>query len=351
MSAVTPRCDRCDLDRVFARVAPLANQATYGVDWRCPGCDSHILELCPLGPLVPTDQTCLNCAAAIDGGDNHARCPDCGMTRGQTAEFFGLDSPPADPIETAGKLFDQGLVRRAVATLNFALWLDPSLEAAWQTKYAFLSGLGFTEAACTVIEAAIDHVVNPDLLISYAHILQTLDRHAEAVEVYREYLVTAPDGEYAGVALCNMADCTHALKDSVSAEVLYRRAIEKEPGRATHYSHYARMLLAEKRFDAALALIEQALPLATEPAVAVRLLEDQALAYVEQRRGLASLKSADTAIERGASGVRAYYLRGRALAMLGRLTEARECIGRVLQLDPKNADALRARKMLDKALQ
>jgi hypothetical protein len=134
LSAVIPRCDRCDLDRVFVRVAPFANQTTYGVDWVCPKCDSHILELCPLGPLVPTDQTCLNCGAAIGGNDERAKCPGCGLTRPQTMELFGLDPAPADPIETAGKLFDQGLIRRAVAMLNLALWLDPSLEAAWRTK-------------------------------------------------------------------------------------------------------------------------------------------------------------------------------------------------------------------------
>jgi tetratricopeptide (TPR) repeat protein len=189
------------------------------------------------------------------------------------------------------------------------------------------------------------------LLISYAHTLEMMGRLAQAVEVYREYLVTAPQGEYAAVALCNTANCMFAMKDNVSAEVLYRQVIEKEPARAMHYCHYADLLLAEKRFDAALALIEKGLPFATEPAVAARLHEDQALIYIEQRRGLAALKAAEAAIERGACGIRAHYLRSQALAMLGRLTEARQCIGRVLQMDPKNADALRARKMLDKALQ
>ena len=67
-------------------------------------------------------------------------------------------------------------------------------------KYAFLSGLGFTNAALTVIEAATEFIVNPDLLISYAHLLQTAGRLSEARGVYNEYLVTVPEGEYVPLA-------------------------------------------------------------------------------------------------------------------------------------------------------
>jgi tetratricopeptide (TPR) repeat protein len=350
VSAVNPHCDHCDLDRVFVRVAPFGNASTYAVEWRCPKCDSHILEMCPVGPLAPTADTCLNCGAAItDPGDN-AECPACAMTRNGAEAFFGLHPASDDPVAAAGALFDQGLIRRALATLNYALIFHPSLEAAWRTKYSFLSGLGYIQAACTVIEAAIEHVVNPDLLISYACVLRDLKRHQDAIEVYREYLLTVLDGEYAGIALCNMANSTLELDDSVAAEVLYRRAIDKEPGRASHYSNYVRLLLNEKRFDAALPLIEKGLSLAPEAALAAKFLEDKALIFAEQKRSGESLEAADAAIARGASGVRVHYLRGRALALLGQLTEARQCMQQVLRMDPDNADALRARKMIDEAL-
>jgi hypothetical protein len=45
-----------------------------------------------------------------------------------------------------------------------------------------------------------------------------------------------------------------------------------------------------------------------------------------------------------------HYLRGRALALLGRLVEARNGMAHVLALDPNNADALRALEMIDTAL-
>lgn len=351
MSAVNPRCDRCEMDRAFVRLAPFANASTYGVEWRCPKCDSHLLDICPVGPLVPAAETCLNCGTVIGDSSDDAKCPACGMTRNNAEELFGLGNPPDDMVAAAAALFEQGLIRQAVAVLNYALLLDPSLEPAWKTKYSFLSGLGYHQSACTVIEAAIEHVVNPDLLISYAYTLQALERHADAVEVYREYLLTAPEGEFAGIALCNMANSTVKLDDPVGAEVLYRRAIEREPGRATHYSNYVRLLLNEKRFDAATPLIEKGLSLAPDAALAAKFLEDKAVVLAEQKRGGESLEAVEAAMRRGAAGVRAHYLRGRALALLGRLKESRECMLRVLKMDPDNADALRARKMIDKALQ
>lgn len=122
------------------------------------------------------------------------------MTRLGTRDLFGLHSPPDDVMRTVELLCDLGLVRRAMATLDDALVRDPTFEPAWRSKYAFLSGLAFRNAALAVIEAATEHVVNPDLLISYAHLLQGLGRLKDARDVYREYLATAPAGEYAGLA-------------------------------------------------------------------------------------------------------------------------------------------------------
>ena len=200
MSAHIPHCDRCDQDRHFVRIAAIANQESYGVEWRCIKCDEHVLDLCPVGPLVPTALTCLNCGTSFPDCGDFAVCPNCGLTRLGVRDIFGLDSAPADPMLLVGKFFDLGLIRRAIATLNHAIVLNPAYEPAWKTKYAFLSGLHYANAALTVIEAATEFVINPDLLISYAHTLAQLGRAKEAREVYHEYLISAPDGEYAEVA-------------------------------------------------------------------------------------------------------------------------------------------------------
>ena len=115
-------------------MAPFGNEETYGVEWRCPRCDDHMLDLCPLGPLVPTRESCLNCGTNFSELNDFASCPACDMTRLEAVDFFGLDPAPTDPVERAGKLFDRGVIRRAIATLNHALIINPTLEAAWASN-------------------------------------------------------------------------------------------------------------------------------------------------------------------------------------------------------------------------
>lgn len=204
MSATPLHCPTCEIDCLYVRIAAVPGEHTYAVEWRCPRCDHHALDLCPIGPASPTIDTCLNCGGALSGPDESACCAGCDMLRFGVLDLFGLDPAPADPIALAETLFDMGLPRRAVATLNDALTRDSALEPAWRIKYAFLSGLGYMNAARAVIEAATEHVVNPDLLISYAHVLQALGRNGDALDVYREYLASAPDGEYADLARSKM---------------------------------------------------------------------------------------------------------------------------------------------------
>src|SRR5262249_31424685 len=81
----------------------------------------------------------------------------------------------------------------------------------------------------------------------------------------------------------------------------------------------------------------------------IQLLEEQSFLWAECERGEEALSSADAAAALGSNSVRTHYLRGRALALLGRLEEAREEMNQVLTLDPNNADAQRALKMIGEA--
>jgi len=320
----------------------MPGEQTFGVEWRCPKCDSHALDLCPVGPLAPGPDTCLNCGGAFADAGDFARCAGCGMTRVGMLDFFGLDPAPPDPIGAAEMLFDLGLARRAIATLNHALVRDPANEPAWRIKYAFLSGLGFFNATLAVIEAAAEHAMNPDLLISRGHTLELLGRHSEAIGVFRQYLAAAPDGEYAGLALGNMASANRALGDLGHAEALFRQAIEKDPAGVTHYANYASLLMEQQRWGAALAALDEGLSRAVDDALAARLLESKSFAYAEQSRGVEALQAIDDAISRGTSGARTHVLRGRALGLLGRWPESLAQMRRALELEPKNAEALRA---------
>jgi tetratricopeptide (TPR) repeat protein len=82
----------------------------------------------------------------------------------------------------------------------------------------------------------------------------------------------------------------------------------------------------------------------------IALLEEQSFLWAECERGEDALRSADSAAALGSHSVRTHYLRGRALALLGRLEDARTEMNRVLALDPGNADARRALGMIDGAL-
>ena len=83
----------------------------------------------------------------------------------------------------------------------------------------------------------MDTIVNPDLIISYAYTLAALGRHLESADAYKEYLATAPTGEYAGIALRNSATALRKLNDDAEAEKKLRQAIATEPTDSSHYTN------------------------------------------------------------------------------------------------------------------
>jgi tetratricopeptide (TPR) repeat protein len=82
----------------------------------------------------------------------------------------------------------------------------------------------------------------------------------------------------------------------------------------------------------------------------IQLLEEQSFLWAECERGRESLACADAASAIGSDSVRTHYLRGRALALLGRLEDARAEMSQVLGRDPKNTDAQRGLNMIEAAL-
>jgi tetratricopeptide (TPR) repeat protein len=97
-------------------------------------------------------------------------------------------------------------------------------------------------------------------------------------------------------------------------------------------------------------MLDGALARSTSAADRISLLEEQSFLWAECERGGEALGSADAAAALGSNSIRTQYLRGRALALLGRLEEAREKMNHVLALDPQNADAQRGLTMIDGAL-
>jgi hypothetical protein len=125
----------------------------YGVVWNCPEGHGPGLDICPIGPLVPEADSCLNCGA---NDQTDETCAGCGLTRQTCLDALGL-SPAleADPIETARSAFAQGLFRRGLAILNRALQDGRAPPEAWFAKSRFMNSIGYNRSAAEMIEAAL----------------------------------------------------------------------------------------------------------------------------------------------------------------------------------------------------
>jgi tetratricopeptide (TPR) repeat protein len=348
MSIRPKRCEKCEKECGHHGVrlhAGRDEEATYAVSWRCAGCDYKTIDVCPVGPLVPDGARCLNCGGPYPSGDE-ARCGRCGLARDAARKFLGLAAPPADAVDAGRELLRRGLYRRGLAVLNEALQRDASLERAWLLKCSFLEGLGLHELAAKMLEGAMARGGPSSLLINYGSALHRLGRSEEAAAAARRYLDREPDGRWAAAARTNLALALRKLGDDDGAEGLFREAIRRQPGHVIHYRNLAQLLMDQRRWAGALGVLEAGLARATTGEDRVLLLEALAFVYAEEERAEPALRHIDQALALGAGGVRARYLRGRALALLGRLDEARAEISAVLAKEPDNADARRALEML-----
>ncbi len=112
----------------------------------------------------------------------------------------------------------------------------------------------------------------------------------------------------------------------------------------------AHLLRRQGREEEALAVINRALEQPGQDRFTARLYEERGYLFAEQQHGEESLRDADQALALGGDAPSVRYLRGRALALVGRLAEAREELQRVLRDDPNNADARQGLRMIAEAL-
>ena len=231
MSVAPPICRDCRRETVFdgAGPFPAGQEANYGVAWRCPDCGKRSLDVCPLGPLVPDPDGCLNCGASF--GDGGQFCPDCGMTPGQVDTYFGLPDDEAQLLPEARDAFRRRLYRRGHALLNRLLQRDFGALAAWQMKLAFLEGIGFRQAKRSLLEKALAKGAPPPLRIPYGTLLAAEGAHAEAVAAFRAFLAQSPAPEHAAVACSELARSLAALGAAAAAEEAYQKSLAAAQGR------------------------------------------------------------------------------------------------------------------------
>lgn len=141
------------------------------------------------------------------------------------------------------------------------------------------------------------------------------------------------------------------------AQGLYRRglavlnqALQENPELVAPWFIKGRFLHSVGFNRAAARMFDGALASCTRAADRIAMLEEQSFLWAECLRGEEALNCANAAAELGSNSVRTRFLRGRALALLGRLDDARREMTLVLSLDPNNADAQRGLTMIDAAL-
>jgi len=302
-------------------------ERTYGVAWVCPGCGDRSLDVCPLGPVIPTATTCLNCGEERGG----VECAGCGMSDDAVIAFLGI----AEPADAVAEI-RSGLARRGLGRLNRTLRDYPANADAWRSKAGVYQQLGLRQAAARMLAAA-------------GFSLQELGRHDEAVVVYRESVALAPTADEAGSVLGNLANSLSDLRRDDEAVEAYRRAIEREPGRATHYFNCHVHHRKRAQWKQAIAVLERGYPHATDDPQRVAFLVALSLGHAECERGAEALEAAERALELDERSIAARYLRGRALGMVGKLDEALAEMQQVLAADPAHADANNAVVILKNA--
>ena len=353
MSAHPVTCRDCQSECVFDRAGPFPGKGeehSYAVAWRCPQCAKKWLDVCPLGPLVPSPSLCINCGAAYAAEGDGASCSTCGASRGAMLTVLGVDAVPDDPLTAAKDAFQRGLIRRGLAILNLTLQREMGVTEAWSLKCSFLDSMGYARTKCTMLEAALAAGGPAALWMNYGFALQELNRHADAVAAYTRFRELTPSDPWVAVACGNQANSLMRLGEMDAAGELYRQALALEPERISHSRNFIRFLIETRHLREALPFIETTLERATEDADRIALLEDHTAILAELGNPTAALESIDAAVALGSDSSRTHFLRGRVLGLLGRLEEARLEILRVLALDPNNAAGKEALETIDSVL-
>ncbi len=157
MSTEPLHCRTCNRECVYDRCAPFGEgqEGVYAVAWRCPDDHGQSLDVCPVGPLIPARHLCLNCGNPYSSAELDARCVACGLSRMACPAALGLTDGPADTIAAAREAFAQGLFRRGMAILNFAIQEGVELLEAWFLKARFLNSVGFNRSAAEMLDGAL----------------------------------------------------------------------------------------------------------------------------------------------------------------------------------------------------
>jgi len=274
------------------------------------------------------------------------------MREDSALAWFGIGADDDPPLVAAKRDVSNGLLRRALGRVNHLLRDEPTAVDAWRFKANVYQDLGFHATAARMLRHAAGLTRTPAFLVSAGFSLQELKQHDAAIEVYRAFLATAPDGELAAMAWSNLGNALMGLglDRAAEAEDAFKRAIGLDPTRETYaINHYALLVKLDRPREAITAL-QRGLRAATDPQTRAKLQRALAHAHAELGDGAAALVAAEGAIALDAKSSTAWYVLGRAHGLLGNLALGLEAMKHVLTLDPDDPHARRALSMFERAL-
>ena len=351
MSVAPVLCGDCKCECAFDGMGPFPpdQESAYGVAWKCPQCGKRTMDMCNLGPLAPTPLSCLNCGTPRESEE--ADCPGCGLSVAQAEEFLRITESGPVTLQGARDAIGRRLYRRGLAMLNRLLQQDVKLVDAWDFKIQFLGALGFRRSRERLVQDALALGAPAVLLIPYASLLAGEGAHREAIAAFQAYLDRSPEPGRMPAVLSDQGRSLTVLGDFAAAEAAHQRAIAMAPDFPPLYLNYGDTLMRQRKWDAALAILDRGLSLTRDNGMKVHLLDAKAFVLAGQQRGDDALACVDQSLALGSDLARTYYLRGRALALLGQLSLAKEAMQEVLRRDPGNADAVKAITMIDEKMQ
>lgn len=349
MSAAPHKCESCNVEGVLDRAGKFPEEgedATYGVGWRCPQCNKLSVDLCPVGPVEPNMDSCLNCGTPIVGGTT---CSGCGMSSDEAGRFLGIHDQSSPCVEDAQRAFEKGLYRHGFAVLDVLLQKNPTNAKAWEEKGTTYQVLRLNQAAVRCYRRAISLDPKPLVQIALACALSDIKDHEAAIAVYDGVLSTSEDNEILAIAHANRGNSHEAIGHVEFAISDFEEALKREAARVTHYQNYSRLFVRRKRWSDSVDVVTRGLNVVTG-AARIPLLLEKARSHNEQGQAEAGLAPADEALKLSPDEPRALYQRAWSLGMLGRLDEAVSSLGRLLELEPENQDAAMALGRIEAAL-
>jgi tetratricopeptide (TPR) repeat protein len=227
----------------------------------------------------------------------------------------------------------------ARAYLQRSITLRSDYDQAHAELGSVLAQLGELAAAREHLEMAIAlGDSEPEVAFNLAGVLQRLGETAKAEEEIKVYQRLKDEKSDKAQAAAKTEEGDQALKegDGAKAAALYREAIATEPKQPLLYYKLSRALDKLNDLPAEQSALEQALSL------------NPALAEAQNQMGFLTARGGDTAkaeiyfrhaVHASPSYVGAWVNLAATLASEAKWEEARQAVGRALQIDPENAAA------------